>query len=141
MLGAAYKGSPDTFPSLYILNSKTIPTAESGISASAPPIKDLIDWPFKGFTINQLSSFLQGGSESAAVVLDHFLVVDQQTSQDGSLLFVEVQFEQQNTITTVRVGSSVANAVPAAVDVGTLDIDTMKTLLDKNNIYRGGKTQ
>lgn len=135
MLGAAYAGSPDTQASLYLLNSKDVPTA---VTPSKPPVNVFNEWPFKSYDAPKLSAFLKN-MKNSAVAMDYFLVADEQTIKDTTLLLVEVSPAEPACIDTVRIAASEANAVPVAVDVGTLDMETIKSLRGKDNVYHGGK--
>src|SRR4051812_41132837 len=103
--------------------------------ATQPPIPDITSYPFKSSDLGSLGAFVQN---IAVLSPTYFLVADERTIKDNSLLFVAFSADGPGSISAVRIDGSFANRVPIAVAMGIIDIDSVQGLADeKEGIFRG----
>lgn len=119
--------------------------SESGLLAnpenaqpSHPPISDLSDYPFLSRSVQDLADVLEKSDSEPAISAHQFLVADEQTNQDKTLIFVDIGYEKNARPEIVRLDATHANAVPIAVQVATMDLNGIRSLLDGDGVYRGG---
>lgn len=105
---------------------------------SHPPITDLSDYPFLDRSVQDLADLLDKSDPEPVISSHQFLIADEQTNEDNTLIFVDRGYEQNARPETVRLDATHANAVPIAVQVATMDLNGLRSLLDEDGVYRGG---
>ena len=66
------------------------------------------------------------------------MVADARTLEDKSLLFVDVGYDDNAEVQTVRLSAQQANAIPVAVAVATMGTEEVIALADGDGVFRGG---
>lgn len=105
---------------------------------SHPPITSFSDYPFLAHSIQDLADLLDKSDPEPAISSHQFLVADEQTNEDNTLIFVDIGYEKNAKPETVRLDATHANAVPIAVQVATMDLNGIRSLVDEDGVYRGG---
>lgn len=77
--------------------------------------------------------------ESVQVSSDYLLVVDEWTDEDKTVLLVRCPTEEDEEVESVRVSSRFANAPVVAMCVGCGSVAEMRSNVDDDGIYRGGR--
>lgn len=138
IIQSAYQGAPESPPSLFVLTkSAKLDTAEP----SHPPVPDISSYPFLSHSIDDLATFLDSHNSEKAISSHQFLIADQQTIEDSSLLFVDRGYDPGTAPETVRLDATQVNAIPVAVQIGTTEVNEVRASLDGDGIYRGGSGQ
>ena len=105
---------------------------------SHPPVTGLSDYPFLAYSVQALADLLDKSDPEPAISSHQFLVADEQTNKDNTLIFVDIGYEKNAKPETVRLDATHANAVPIAVQVATMDLNGIRSLVDEDGVYRGG---
>lgn len=90
--------------------------------------------------MQELADLLDKSDAEPAISSHQFLVADEQTNEDDTLIFVDRGYEHDATPETVRLDAAHANAVPIAVQVATMDLNGLQSLVDEDGVYRGGSS-
>jgi hypothetical protein len=91
-------------------------------------------YPFLDRDVDRLSAFLRQNGPDSALSRDQFLVVDARTLVDRSVLFV--RSVSSGTAESVRLSVENANAIPIAIDVGSMGMEQLKWGVGADNIFR-----
>lgn len=70
-----------------------------------------------------------------------YLIADEQTNENHSLIFVARGHEPGQTPQTVRLDAEYANAIPVAVQVATMNIKEVQAQVDEDGVFRGGASR
>lgn len=141
ILATAYKNSPDTAPSLVIVNSRS-PSSFSE-TASVAPVADIDAHQFLSEEPAALATFLEKHTPGTEISEYHFLVADEQTIEDQTLLLTETGLMSNKPaehVQTMRLSAEHANAIPVALGVATMDMEGLRDLVDEDGVYRGGRS-
>ncbi|KAL4791509.1 hypothetical protein BDV19DRAFT_392987 [Aspergillus venezuelensis] len=109
-------------------------------SITIPPIDGHTEYPFLGWTITQLASFLDRIKAITVLESSTFLVADQQTVSDGDTILLVHNIHVQESLNSVRVSAEYANSEAVAVSVASKDVVEWRSLVDGDGVYRGGRT-
>ncbi|KAL9120585.1 MAG: hypothetical protein Q9187_002863 [Circinaria calcarea] len=137
----AYAGGPDSPPSLFLVPEPGLLTDLRTAQPTHPPITNISSYPFLAHSVHDLAAFLDSNNPGSAISSHQFLIADQQTNEDNSLLFVDRGYEPGTTPQTVRLDAAHANAVPVAVQVATMDMNGVRVLVDEDGVFRGGASR
>ncbi|PGH27446.1 hypothetical protein AJ80_00924 [Polytolypa hystricis UAMH7299] len=156
----AYRESNDTAESLVLLSNATSGATFQDYTAEAytrAPISPSFKSPFIGWTIEQIATFLKDKAEDTAVEGFYFLVADEQTSKDHTLLFVDTLFNEvenegdddedndkddddeekrQEGFLTVRLLPKFVNQYSVAIAVGSMGTNELADEADEEGVYR-----
>ena len=66
-----------------------------------------------------------------------FLVADQRTAEDESLLLVQ-SLRDGESVEFVRVAAEFVNTQAVAMAVATTDVQELRSLIDEDGVFRGG---
>jgi hypothetical protein len=95
--------------------------------------------PFLSLPIPALATHLYEKARNTKVSASHFLVADEQTSNDRSMLFVQCHDAEKRELESVRVDARFLNTASMAVGVGASGIEELVALADADGVYRGGE--
>ena len=138
ILREAYDEKPDSPPNIFVVSESGLLTDPENAQPSHPPISDLSDYPFLSRSVQDLADLLEKSDPEPAISSHQFLVADEKTNEDSTLIFVDIGYEKNARPETVRLDATHANAVPIAVQVATMDLNGIRSLLDEDGVYRGG---
>jgi hypothetical protein len=141
MLKTAFQSEPDSAPNILLVNDPNMVNGPMPMDPTEPPVADLSGYPFLSKSLEDLSSFLDTISEDWPISTFRFLVVDEQSAEDGTVLFVERGHRVTDKPQTVRLDYAHANAIPIAVQVATMDLGGIREISDENGVYRGSTTK
>lgn len=145
-----YTGKP---PPLVRLLSDTAHSALQGYkvdSYTRPPIDKSFKSPFIGWDIVKIGQFLEDNAQDTAVEYYYFLIADERTNSDKSLLFVDALFsdseengddeygcEPWELPLRVRLAPEFVNGYPAVIAVGCMGTNELACDVDEDGVYRG----
>ena len=142
IIQTAYNGAPESPPGLFLLTESGPINHRDTAEPSQPPIPEISGYPFLSHSIDELAAFLDSYNTPEKAISSHqFLVADQQTIEDGSLFFVDRGYDPATAPETVRLDAAQVNAIPVAVQIGSLSINEIRTLVDQDGVFRGGSGQ
>ncbi|MCJ1470174.1 hypothetical protein MMC07_008819 [Pseudocyphellaria aurata] len=141
LLEEAYAGSPDTPPSLVVFREPALLTDQGDVQPSHPPLTEFSTYPFLAHSVQDLAAFLAANRAGSAISSHQFLIADEQTNEDRTVLLVDRGYEPGESPETVRLDAAHANAVPVAVQVATMDLNGVRALVDDDGVYRGGASR
>ncbi|KAI1257721.1 hypothetical protein MGN70_000765 [Eutypa lata] len=150
LLESAYAEGPDSPDSLLlVLDKKTIPSAEGkNVPATVLPVSTGPGPDFYGATIASLVAHVQETAGKGPISGSYFLVVDQQTPEDKTVLLVKcpkdaVERDDQSNpkveIESLRLATGQANAPVVAMQVGSGSFAELEDNVAEDGVYRGGK--
>ncbi|MCJ1467187.1 hypothetical protein MMC07_005810 [Pseudocyphellaria aurata] len=84
---------------------------------------------------------LASNRDDSGISSHQFLIADEQTNEDRTVLFVDRGYEPGEPPETVRLDAAYANGVPVAVQVATMDVNGVRALVDDDGVYRGGPSR
>ncbi|KAB8204143.1 hypothetical protein BDV34DRAFT_197932 [Aspergillus parasiticus] len=102
-----------------------------------PPVDPSFKSPFLGWEMDEVVRFLR--EYATGTIVDHFvfLVADQRTAEDESLLLVQ-SFGEGDSVESVRLAAEYVNTQAVAVAVATTDVQELRGLVDEDGVFRGG---
>lgn len=140
IIRTAYDEKPDSPPNILVLSGPGLLNDPGNAQPSLPPITDFSDYPFLGRSVQDLADLLDKSDPEPAISSHQFLIADEQTNEDRTLIFVDRGYEDDATPETVRLDDVHANAVPIAVQVATMDIEGLRSIVDDDGVFRGGSS-
>jgi hypothetical protein len=134
VISTAYKSETDSGPNILLINDSDFVKGSAPTGPTSPPIPKISNYPFLGKPLKDLESFLDTIPADWSISNYRLLIADEQTTKDKTLLFVELADPRPET---VRLNAAHANAIPIAVGVATMDIQSIRSLADDDGVYRG----
>lgn len=105
-------------------------------SVSQPPV-DSFQSPFLGWELEKIAEFLSENTRGTVVDQAVFLVADGQTANDGDTLLLVHNLD--GSLQSVRVSAAYGNTEAISVSVATTDLDELRSLVDDDGVFRGGR--
>ncbi|RAQ60793.1 hypothetical protein COH20_010958 [Aspergillus flavus] len=102
-----------------------------------PPVDPSFKSPFLGWELNEVVRFLREYATGTVVDESVFLVADQRTAEDESLLLVQ-SLRDGESVEFVRVAAEFVNTQAVAMAVATTDVQELRSLIDEDGVFRGG---
>lgn len=145
ILQTAYDENSDSPPNILLLSKPSLLTdPQNAPQPSHPPIADFPsdNYPFLARSVQDLANLLSESDPEPAISSHQFLVADEQTNEDNTLIFVDRGYDEDNAAKpeTVRLDAAHANTIPISVQVATLDLEGVRSLVDVDGVYRGGSS-
>ncbi|KAE8337425.1 hypothetical protein BDV24DRAFT_167285 [Aspergillus arachidicola] len=102
-----------------------------------PPVDPSFKSPFLGWNLDEVVRFLREYATGTVVDESVFLVADQRTAEDESLLLVQ-SFGDEESVESVRLDAEYVNTQAVAVAVATTGVQELRSLVDEDGVFRGG---
>lgn len=99
---------------------------------------DSFQSPFLGWELEKIAEFLTKNTRGTVVDQAVFLVADGQTANDKDTLLL-VHNLDGSSLQSVRVSAACGNTEAISVSVATKDLDELRSLVDDDGIFRGGR--
>jgi hypothetical protein len=134
IISTAYKSETDSGPNIVLINDANFIKGPAPTTPTQTPIPKISNYPFLAKSLTDLESFLDTIPDDWSISNYRLLVADKQTTEDNTLLFVELADPEPET---VRLDAAHANSIPIAIGVATMDMQGVRSLADENGVYRG----
>ncbi|KMP04232.1 hypothetical protein CIHG_04991 [Coccidioides immitis H538.4] len=147
----AYTKSEDTSEALLVLSDTSRPAIQRYTvdDFTRPPVDQSFKSPFIGWSLERIAKFLKDNADDTAVGCYYFLVADERTSADNSLLFVDTLFNESedegddedkapDEPLTVRLAPEFVNSYTVAIAIGSMGTNELVDETDEDGVYRGG---
>ncbi|KAL4889860.1 hypothetical protein BDV59DRAFT_185632 [Aspergillus ambiguus] len=137
ILSTAYAKCTDAEPSLVLLTTAS-PSAMKSLSydsVTLPPVASS-NSPFLNMPLDAMLDFMAKNAASTALNDGIFLIADDQTIADSTLLLVDNYTADDETLKTVRIAGDFANIEPICLSIGTRGIDEILSWVDPDGILR-----
>jgi hypothetical protein len=85
----AYESEPDSGPNILLIDGLDMVHGPMPVDPTEPPLGGLPGYPFLSRSVEELGSFLDTIPEGWPISTFRFLVVDEQSVEDETVLFVE----------------------------------------------------
>ncbi|KAL1957773.1 hypothetical protein VTO42DRAFT_5491 [Malbranchea cinnamomea] len=110
------------------------------------PVDKTFKSPFIGWDIDRIAVFLRENATDTVIDSSLFLVADEQTASDQTLLLVNVERDDvyyqkkqgKMAMTKVRLVPEFANSCPVAITIGCMGANELESEADEDGVYRGG---
>lgn len=141
ILTTAYNASEkiDSPPSLVLLSesNRDALLQYTYNSVSQPPIEGSFESPFLGWEIEKIAGFLNENAQGTVVDQTVFVVADGQTAEDEDTLLLVHNLD--GSLQSVRVSAAYGSMEAVSVSVATKDLNELRSLVDDDGVYRGGR--
>ncbi|KAJ5812386.1 hypothetical protein N7474_008687 [Penicillium riverlandense] len=143
ILITAYKHSVqlDGYPTLLLLSSAKKESLTGSLHPTSPPIDPSVKSSFIGWSAEQIKQHLIDNADDDRINTHLFLVADERTVHDETLLLVEYSSDgEEARLDTVRIAAEEANAKAICVDVGVMSVRELSGDIDVDGAYRPRST-
>jgi hypothetical protein len=135
IISTAYESDTEASPNILFINDPDIVDGPKLKDPTNPPIPKISEYPFLSKSPEKLNSFIHTIPEDWPISTWRFLIADEETTENDSLLCVETKDSKSETL---RLDAKFANSIPISLEIGTLGMAELQDNVDDDGVYRGG---